>query len=129
MLYFANNYKLASHNFFLKGGILMAKYDDLGYCPADSFKNYSASPLWPRIQEILKDHFNYMVYKREEVNYEFNFLADCIVSCQSTIGLEIAISISILFSKTSMKNKNHIWISDLVTPLGIPEIQYKNGFF
>ena len=107
----------------------MAMYEDLGFCPANSFGyNYpeatDESALWARTKEILSDRIGFMVYDHNACAWGRKICSVVDVfrfGGESTLGLEIACALQhyipiCSYSATGKK----ILIKDVINPNQAP---------
>lgn len=109
----------------------MAMYENLGFCPNNSFLQYcmekgeKVPALWKRTSEILGDRMGYMVYTKNGCNYYgWCHVVDCLVGSTTTLGVEVACKLKALipnckYSETGRK----ILVTDVINPYQIPDIR------
>ena len=105
----------------------MAMYEDLGFCPNNSFgfeyPEHETGALWARTKELIGDRFGYMVYGKDEMAWgrDVCSIVDVLKYSTSTIGLEIACAIvaAIPTCRYAEYGKK-ILIRDIITPNQAP---------
>lgn len=108
----------------------MAMYEDLGFCPNNSFMQYELEhhgevpELWKRTCEILGERPVYMVYTKE--GYVYNgwcYVVDCLVGATNTMGVEIACLLKTMIPECKYAEVGRkILITDVINPFQIPHI-------
>ena len=105
----------------------MAMYEDLGFCPNNSFLHYAQGnhvpKIWKRTRDLLGDRIGYMVYT-ESCTYNGGcYVVDCLVGAETTIGVEIACLLKTMIPKCKYaKVGRKILITDVINPYQIPYI-------
>lgn len=107
----------------------MAAYENLGFCPANSFGfNYPESQdsaLWARTKELLSDRIGFMVYDRNACAWGRKVCSAVDVfrfGGESTLGLEVACALQhyIPVCKYSDSVGKKILIKDIINPNQAP---------
>lgn len=108
----------------------MAMYEDLGFCPNNSFLNYALEgnpvpEIWKRTRELLGDRTGYMVYTEAGCTYNgWCYVVDCLVGAETTIGVEIACLLKTMIPQCEYaKTGRKILVTDVINPYQIPYIE------
>lgn len=107
----------------------MARYENEGFCPYNSFYNYlrekngDVSTICKRTYEILGGRIADMVYTKNGGAYgEERYVVDCLAGSTSTLGLEVACKLESMIPNE--KNGRKILITDINNPFQIPGLEY-----
>ena len=110
----------------------MAKYEDLGFCPHNSFTHYmmehEGSANANRALSILGPRIAFMVYDKGVCTYNGDpYVVDAICGATDTTGIEIATAIKILDPICEYPDKGlKLSCYDTISPYQIPGIR-SNG--
>ena len=106
----------------------MAMFENLGFCPSNSFTKYEMekeiSEFWKRTQELLGDRIAYMVYTPAGCNYHgYAYVVDALVGTTTTLGIEVATKLESLIPECKYAEKGRkILVTDVINPFQIPGI-------
>lgn len=109
----------------------MAMFEDLGFCPSNSFTQYElekggkVSPFWEQTQKLLGSRIGYMVYTPAGNSYNGGcHVVDCLVGATTPMGISIATKLETLIPKCIYAEVGKkILLTDVINPFQIPGIR------
>lgn len=116
----------------------MAMFENLGFCPSNSFTRYEMEmgdkvPMfWKRTQQLLGDRILYMVYTPAGNHYNgWCHVVECLVGATATLGIEVATKLETLIPECEYAETGRkILVTDVIHPFQIPGIGQKaDGHF
>lgn len=109
----------------------MAMYENVGFCPNNSFLHCAMEygenipKGYARTRELLGDRPGYMVYTDGGVSYYgYPYVCDCLIGATGTMGIEIATYLQTLIPVCEYaKTGRMILCTDVINPSCIPNIR------